>query len=62
MDLLELGRRQHGRQTVVHVELIRDPELFEQPQDALGSGAIEPGRGMSGGVGLIGHVVHTNAV
>lgn len=43
MNLFERWRRQLAGQTVVHVELVRDLELFEQPQGSLGSGAIEPG-------------------
>ncbi len=41
MDLFQLGRRQHGRQSFVTLDLVLEAELFQKPDNSLGSGAAQ---------------------
>ena len=51
VDLLQLRGREHGL-ALVGFEGVGQLQLFEEPEDALGAGLVEPmGGGFSGGVG-----------
>ena len=41
MDLFQLGRRQHGRQSFITLDLVLEAELFQKPDDSLGSGTAQ---------------------
>lgn len=41
MDLFQLGRRQHGRQSFITLDLVLEAELFQKPDNSLGSGTAQ---------------------
>jgi len=45
MDFLELLGGEHVRAALVGLELVGDVELFEEPEDALGAGLLQPSSG-----------------